>query len=163
MRIGIVLSRRVDYVERLHSLLKRQLKLVSGDVPDKREWQTLIEAVNDAYMEFDADRRMLERSLELSSNELLQANAEMRAIIQALRESEEKYRTLVENVPIGVYRNTIGSRGRFLQANRAMVKIFGYESIDEFMKVHDEEGINFIAKPVAPDVLLRKIREVLDQ
>jgi PAS domain S-box-containing protein len=124
-------------MEKMHSLLKRQLKRIFGDsLPGTEEWQTFIEAVNNAYREFDADRRMLERSLELSSNELLQTNSEMRAIIQALRESEEKYRTLVENVSIGVYRNTTGPHGRFLQANRAMVKIFGYDSIDEFMKIH---------------------------
>jgi PAS domain S-box-containing protein len=124
-------------MDKIHSLLKRQLKRIFGDsLPGAEEWQAFIEAVNNAYREFDADRRMLERSLDLSSNELLQANSEMRAIIQALRESEEKYRTLVENVSIGVYRNTMGDHGRFLQANRAMVKIFGYDSIDEFMKIH---------------------------
>jgi len=123
-------------MEKMHSLLKRQFKRIFGDsFPGTEEWQTFVEAVNNAYREFDADRRMLERSLELSSNELLQANSEMRAIIQALRESEEKYRSLVENVSIGVYRNITGPHGRFLQANRAMVKIFGYDSIDEFMKI----------------------------
>jgi PAS domain S-box-containing protein len=124
-------------MDKIHSLLKRQLKRIFGDSsPGTGELQAFIEAVNNAYKEFDADRRMLERSLELSSKELLEANSEMRAIIQAMRESEEKYRTLVENVPIGVYRNTPGPHGDFLQANRAMVKIFGYDSIDEFMKIH---------------------------
>ncbi len=71
-------------MEPLHSLLKRQLKRCFGEsffVPD--EWQRFIAAVNDAYQEFDTDRRMLERSLELSSQELLQANSEMRAVFQA--------------------------------------------------------------------------------
>jgi PAS domain S-box-containing protein len=53
---------------------------------------------------------------------------------KALRESEEKYHTLVDNINIGVYRNSSG-RGRFIQANPAMAKIFGYDSLDEFMKV----------------------------
>ncbi|MFC1624517.1 PAS domain S-box protein [Candidatus Omnitrophota bacterium] len=52
----------------------------------------------------------------------------------ALKESEEKYRTLFENVNIGVYRNTGGAHGRFLHANPAIVKMFGYDSIEEFMK-----------------------------
>jgi PAS domain S-box-containing protein len=123
-------------MDKMHSLLKRQLKRIYGDsLPGTEDWRAFVDAVNNAYREFDADRRMLERSLDLSSTELLQANSEMRAIIQALRESEEKYRTLVENVPIGVFRNTAGPHGRFLQANRAMVKIFGYDSIDEFMNI----------------------------
>jgi signal transduction histidine kinase len=67
-----------------HSLLKRQLKLFFGGaerIPKK--WQAFIEAVDRAYLEADADRKMLERSLELSSQELLQANSEMRAMVQA--------------------------------------------------------------------------------
>jgi len=69
----------------MHSLLARQLKRCFGEswrIPD--QWRDFIRAVNDAYEEFDADRRLLERSLDLSSQELLQANSEMRAIFQAI-------------------------------------------------------------------------------
>ncbi len=65
----------------LHSLLRRQLKRL-GTQPES--WQKFIETINTAYHEFDADRAMLERSLELSSCELLQANSDMRAIFEAL-------------------------------------------------------------------------------
>ncbi|HTI99588.1 MAG TPA: ATP-binding protein [Dongiaceae bacterium] len=68
-----------------HSLLKRQLKRCFGStfaIPT--EWQAFIANVNAAYLEFDLDREMLERSLELSSQELMQANAEMRAVFQAI-------------------------------------------------------------------------------
>jgi PAS domain S-box-containing protein len=54
---------------------------------------------------------------------------------EALKDSEEKYRTLVENVNIGVYRNTLSSQGWFIQANPAMLKIFGYDSFEEFRKI----------------------------
>ena len=54
---------------------------------------------------------------------------------RALVKSEEKYRTLIENLNIGVYRNTGGSHGRFIQANPAMLKIFGYDSLEDFMKI----------------------------
>ncbi len=53
-----------------------------------------------------------------------------------LHESEEKYRTLVENLNVGVYRNTGGPQGRFLQANRAIANMFGYDTVQEFMTVH---------------------------
>lgn len=52
-----------------------------------------------------------------------------------LRESEERYRTLVQNVNVGVYRSTGDLEGRYLQVNPAMAKIFAYESLEEFMKV----------------------------
>jgi PAS domain S-box-containing protein len=69
----------------MHSLLKRQLKRHLGDplsIPP--EWQAFVNGVNDAYREFDGDRGMLEHSLELSSQELLDANSEMRAVFQAI-------------------------------------------------------------------------------
>jgi PAS domain S-box-containing protein len=52
-----------------------------------------------------------------------------------LRKSEEEYRTLVENINIGIYRNKGGPRGRFLRANPAMAKMFGYNSVEELMKI----------------------------
>jgi len=69
----------------MHNLLKRQLRRCFGDhfqLPE--EWAEFIGIVNAAYRESDADRAMLERALELSSQELLQANSEMRAIFQAI-------------------------------------------------------------------------------
>jgi PAS domain S-box-containing protein len=229
-------------MEHRHNLLKRQLKRHFGDsfsVP--AEWQKFISSVNEAYSQFDIDRGMLERSLDLSSQELLHANSEMGAIIQAfpdllfridmngkildfkagskadlftsrrhlvgkhlqdtpsqevsrkfqdainavfqrktiisieyslrkkgkeffyearllplidhqiiviirnitnlkraeeaLKTSEEKFRTLVENINIGVYRATGDDRGSFIQANPAIMKMFGFDSMEEFMKI----------------------------
>ncbi|MBI2840030.1 MAG: response regulator [Acidobacteria bacterium] len=68
----------------MHSLLLRQLRRHFGSadaIPDG--WKLFVESVDSAYRQSDADRRMLERSLELSSQELLQANSEMRAVFQA--------------------------------------------------------------------------------
>jgi hypothetical protein len=55
---------------KLHSLLKRQLKKHFTCADDlQMETQRFIAAVNDACMQSDDDRNMLERSLELSSDE----------------------------------------------------------------------------------------------
>ncbi len=71
------------HLDSAHSLLKRQGKKYLGDLSTlPKEFQTFIAAVNDAYNQFDEDRKMLERSLDLSSRELLQANVQMRAIFQ---------------------------------------------------------------------------------
>ncbi|MFH2108538.1 MAG: PAS domain S-box protein [Chrysiogenia bacterium] len=48
---------------------------------------------------------------------------------RALQESEERYRQLFENVPIGIYRTT--TDGRFIDANPALVKMLGYGSFEE--------------------------------
>jgi len=66
----------------VHNLLKRQFKRYLADAVIPGEWSDFVNAVNSAYWEFDSDRGMLERALELSSQELLQANSEMRAVLQ---------------------------------------------------------------------------------
>jgi PAS domain S-box-containing protein len=48
---------------------------------------------------------------------------------QALRESEERYRTLFENAPVGIYRST--PEGRLLVANPHFVRMLGYSSFEE--------------------------------
>ena len=67
----------------LHSLLRRQLKrhFHDGEIP--AELRPMLESVDQAYRQFDDDRAMLERSLDLSSQELLQANTELRALVGA--------------------------------------------------------------------------------
>jgi len=70
---------------KMHNLLKRQIKRHIGDLESiPSACEALLNAVNDAYWQMDLDREMLERSLELSSQELLQANSEMRAIFQSI-------------------------------------------------------------------------------
>ena len=67
-----------------HSLLQRQLKRFGVSVEDgSAEWKKFIDVVNEAYIALDDDRAMFERSLELSSQELLQTNAQMRGMFQA--------------------------------------------------------------------------------
>ncbi len=68
-----------------HSLLRRQIKKYFRDLETIPEMvRDFIDAVDEAYREFDTDREMLERALDLSSQELIFANAEMRAIFLAL-------------------------------------------------------------------------------
>ncbi|MBK7868665.1 MAG: hypothetical protein IPJ75_17645 [Ignavibacteriales bacterium] len=66
-----------------HSLLRRQLKRYYGSVENVPEdMQPLFRIINETYNQYDEDRLLLERSLELSSEELFQANSEMRAVFR---------------------------------------------------------------------------------
>ena len=51
-----------------------------------------------------------------------------------LRESEERFRSLFENMPIGVYRSTPG--GQILEANPAFAKMLGYPQVEELLTVN---------------------------
>ncbi len=50
---------------------------------------------------------------------------------KALKESEEKFRSLLQNLPVGVYRVTPGENGKFLMVNPAFLNIFGFKSEQE--------------------------------
>ena len=52
---------------------------------------------------------------------------------EALRESEERYRSLVNNATYGIYWITLD--GNLLDANPAMVQMLGYESIEELLDI----------------------------
>jgi PAS domain S-box-containing protein len=53
---------------------------------------------------------------------------------QAAEEAESRYRGLFEGVPVGLYRIT--ADGRFLDANPALVHMFGYPSREAFLGVN---------------------------
>lgn len=68
-----------------HRLLSRQLKRFGLNQDSATHpLDAFLEAINDAYHRADEDREMLERSLELSSQELLQANRELQGILKAI-------------------------------------------------------------------------------
>ncbi|MBU7048075.1 MAG: PAS domain S-box protein [Theionarchaea archaeon] len=58
---------------------------------------------------------------------------------ELLRLSEERYRSLIENLNIGVYRVTPGKEGDFVDVNQAFVTILGYDTEDDLLalKVSD--------------------------
>jgi PAS domain S-box-containing protein len=78
---------------------------------------------------------------KITRNELIEhikileeANASRIQIEEALRDSENRYRTLTENIAIGIFRTTPGPKGRLIDVNPAMVKMFGFENKKEFLK-----------------------------
>jgi diguanylate cyclase (GGDEF)-like protein/PAS domain S-box-containing protein len=72
-------------LNKMHSLLTRQLKkYFNGIDTGPKNCPGFIDAVNSAYFQNDADRAMLERSLELSSQELIQANSDMQALFERI-------------------------------------------------------------------------------
>lgn len=58
---------------------------------------------------------------------------------KVIEESEEKFRTLTENINIGIYRNTVGAKGKFIEANPAIVKMFGFKNKEEFLAYNVSE------------------------
>ena len=81
----------------------------------------------------------LEQSLSkelMSTNVQLESKiAEQRLTQESLKKSQERYKTLTNNLHVGIYRNTAGPQGKFIEANPAIVKMFGFSNRDEFVAV----------------------------
>lgn len=77
---------------------------------------------------------------------------EQKAALRALQESEERYRTLQDNLPIGVFRSGIG--GEVMFVNRAVAKMFGADSEDSLMLLTSMEAY---ADPEVRSELLRRM------
>ena len=60
---------------------------------------------------------------------------------ESLQKSEERFRSLVEQIPDGVYRST--PEGRFVDVNPAMVELFGYGSKGALMEVDIKKELYF--------------------
>ena len=63
---------------------------------------------------------------------------QLKQTLETLGSSERRYRTLVDNLNIGICRIGPGPGGGFLQANPAMVKLFRYASLEAFLAVEPQ-------------------------
>ncbi|HPX61114.1 MAG TPA: cache domain-containing protein [Deltaproteobacteria bacterium] len=97
---------------------------VAGAIHTHDEVGTLAESFNNMAVKLEGTLASLEQEL-----------SERKQIELSLRENEEKYRSLVDNVNIGVYRSSPELDGHFIQANPAMVKMLGYDSAEEFLNI----------------------------
>jgi PAS domain S-box-containing protein len=70
--------------------------------------------------------------------EVVQDITDRKQAEEALRAGERRYRTLFEDLPVGVYRTT--PDGRILEANPALVEMLGYDTFEELAARNLDEG-----------------------
>jgi PAS domain S-box-containing protein len=75
---------------------------------------------------------------------------------QYLREHEDQYRTLVEDLNVGIYRSTGDPRGRFVWGNTALLNILGYNSVSD---LQDVPVIEVFSDPGARLELLEELQK----
>jgi PAS domain S-box-containing protein len=64
-----------------------------------------------------------------------------------LRESEERFRTIFDNSPVGIFRTTF--EGALLEGNPALARMFGYAGQEEFLASEDANVQAVYADPTA--------------
>ena len=103
----------------MHKLLERQLRrsgLLESLKALPEAWQAFLETVHQAYEQSDTDRVMLERSLDLTSKELTQRNADLRHQQRVLNDL-----TRSRSIYLGSLQETLG------KLTEAMSKTLGVE------------------------------------
>ncbi|KKL61711.1 hypothetical protein LCGC14_2192580 [marine sediment metagenome] len=85
---------------------------------------------------------------------MVRDDTERKQAEEALRESEEKYRRLVENALVGVYQ--VEKAGKFIMANKKMAEMFGYDSPESLISSVDSIA-NLYVRPEARTAIMQEI------
>jgi PAS domain S-box-containing protein len=59
-----------------------------------------------------------------------------RKMEREILEAKERYEDMVNNLPVGIYRNTPGPKGHFLEVNPFMISLFEADSKEQFLKIN---------------------------
>ena len=158
-------------LSQMHRLLQRQVaKHLSGVSMD--QLMPFINAVNEAYLAYENDHTQLERTLEISSNELYKSNtalneiknsleitvndrtAELQSINKQLAESDERFRSLIDNSYDMI--TVLEPNGTIMYESPSVYRIFGYTE-DEMMGAN---CLNFL-HPEDVDSTVEKLKEAV--
>lgn len=129
----------------MHKLLKRQLLKQFGSLESvPAELARFLASVSDAYQSSDEDRDLHVRSLEITSNELMEKN-------RRLREESEDVRQIVAAIPEGL---AVARAGKFLVVNNRFAAFLEYT-------IEEVQGMNAfdLALPADYPLLLKRIRD----
>jgi PAS domain S-box-containing protein len=73
----------------------------------------------------------LSYELKITNKKLSEDIAVRKAIEKDLRESENRYKTLTQNLQVGIFRYSVEEENRFLEANPTFLEMFGFGGRDE--------------------------------
>lgn len=82
---------------------------------------------------------------------------ELEKTVKALRESEEKFRTIFNNAPIGIFRSL--PEGKFIEVNPALATMLGYQSPEEVITSITNIAEEIYVKPEKRSEIVEQVIE----
>jgi PAS domain S-box-containing protein len=121
------LYRRPEDRRNFQEMIEREGRVVDYEEVYKRKDGSLIPILLTSHVRYDSDGNVLgyEGIIVDESHRILMENR--------LKASQEDFKRLFENMPIGVFFSS--KEGKFLNANKALLDMLGYESKDEFLNI----------------------------
>jgi len=110
-----------EHIERVLSEFKhmaRGEKTLATEIPCLRKDGTVI------YADINTTKELLDGKETIIG--FFRDITERKRAEEALQESEQKYKSLINNVKLGIFRSTPGATGKFLEVNPTMEEITGY-------------------------------------
>ncbi len=104
-------------------------------------WDYLFKPIQDLSVLLHSIDTVLERARLIKERKeyQLQLETTVQQRTAELQKSKERYRSLITNIPVGIFRYSTGVKGRYITANPAMASIFGYASVEALMATHPND------------------------
>ena len=109
----------------MNKLLQRQLQKHFGGADQVPEnFIKLLNVISESYDHYEKDRKMIERSIELSSKEMIELNSQLKNEKEELKRSEERYRSVIEQASDAIM--ITDQKGNLVDVNTSLCKQTGY-------------------------------------
>jgi PAS domain S-box-containing protein len=100
----------------------------------------------------EIEEKVTEKTAELSREVVVRQRAE-----EAMREAEAKFRSIFENAVNGIFQSTLD--GRYISANPALARIYGYASPEELLASFSDIGRQLYVEPQRREEFVRAVRD----
>ncbi|WP_421919042.1 PAS domain S-box protein [Marinifilum sp.] len=112
----------------MHRLLKRQIRKFLSD-EDQERFKEFLGVINNAYLDFDSDIKHIENILEKSSQELYNANTELKKRIESkskeIETTSSRLELIVDNIDEVIFQATV--QGEWAYLNTAWTNLTGFD------------------------------------
>src|SRR5450432_2209006 len=143
----------------MHRLLERQLRgFIKPDAPIPPELQKFLESVSTAYEQADSDRALVERSMEIASEELNERNQRLEAINAEVTTTENRLRATLESTADGIL--VVDDKYKVTNWNAKFLEMWGIPQALADMQ-SDEKLLAFALSQLKdPNAFVAKVKEL---